>query len=120
MRDDQGALIPQDERYRTEVASHLLKDFSEAMEHIANEYSAKPIDIKIKHQQVQRWGRAFPEKKLQLPCLASHDYSMAICGDCFTGLSHLDMPNLDVLRDGNVTPIESAWLSGIAAARSIL
>ena len=120
MRDDQGALIPQDERYRTEIASHLLDDFSEAMEHIANEFSKTPIDIRIKHQQVQRWGRAFPEKKLQVSCLASHDYSMAICGDCFTGLSNLEMLKQDIPRNEDVTPIESAWLSGVAAAGSIL
>eukprot|EP00890_Picochlorum_soloecismus_P000515 jgi/Picsp_1/1464/NSC_04943-R1_fad nad -binding oxidoreductase domain-containing protein len=87
MRDDQGNLIPQDERYRSEIANHLLEDFSVAMEHIANQYSDEPLEIRIKHQQVQRWGSAFPENKLQFPCLASSDYSMVICGDCFTGVS---------------------------------
>jgi len=118
MRDDQGNLVPQDARYRGEIADHLLKDFSVAMEHIANQLSEKPFDIIIKHQQVQRWGSAFPENTIQLPCLVSHDYSMAICGDCFTGLSP-HMTKRDASRDEDVTPVESSWLSGVAAARSI-
>lgn len=120
LHDAQGKYNPQSAAYRDDVAEELFADFTLALQGAMHASGGTDTHAALRQGGIgqpsyihaQRWGRAFITEPLEVECAAVPEFAFAACGDfCGGGGSGG--------RDGKRTPVEAAWLSGVAAAEAV-
>ena len=113
MYDENGTVLSQTVDYRNGVARELERDLQLALETLLRQSEGPPLDsFDISICFAHRWGRAFPVQSTQIDkcCLYDPKSRVGVCGDMFSPQSVY----------GKISPLESAWLSGINVADAII
>lgn len=113
MYDENGSVLSQTVEYRNGVAKELERDFRVALETLLRQSQGPPLDsFTISTCFSHRWGRAFPVQSSQIDeyCLYDKQIQLGVCGDMFRPASAY----------GKISPLESAWMSGINVSDAII
>jgi predicted NAD/FAD-dependent oxidoreductase len=113
MYDENGRVLSQTVEYRNGVAKELERDFRVALETLLRQSEGPPLDsFSVSTCFSHRWGRAFPVQSSQIDEYCNYDTvkKLGVCGDMFRPASAY----------GNISPLESAWMSGINVSDAII